>query len=461
MTRDINYHSSRRDYSQIYRRVSIKRKTQASGLFDSSWLDITEDVKKFGTVRLSADLERVNKFTISNLKMILANDEGKYSPETRINSLWYSYGSQQRSLVQIEAGFIEQTTTGGLVTSREVPGNDASWDESFWDEPLWDGLTNVVFKGIISGDILESDKNEVALNIRPLTQLFKDYPASLLDAYDTSMTAQKFMEMVRDHTDSTGNYIFRPFFDDTTSTWNIDATTRIYTNLNTSSAQDVIDASVWDVMQKLAEVENYAVFVTRDGQFNFKDKAGDSSIKFEFFGNGGNDNTYGQTLKRVVSYGQRVNSYYSRVQVKYNEADTSTSYTVKESPFEVNSFNTPWNFGHRTYSFENIWMSATSAEAVADALFSQLSNIKNEVEFTSSFVPHLDIFDHVNLTYNTNTPADPNSLWDQNNWGPDADELIWDDDDGAGIDINSKEFKLLSIDINFDSLECKFKAREA
>ena len=76
-----------------------------------------------------------------------------------------------------------------------------------------------------------------------------------------------------------------------------------------------------------------------------------------------------------------------------------------------------------------------------------------------------DIFDRVLITYDP-TQATQNGLWDVYNWADTAtgtsypDDMIWDSSPGDGLKLNSEEFRLISIDINLDTLECKFVGRE-
>ena len=98
-----------------------------------------------------------------------------------------------------------------------------------------------------------SDKNEVTFPVRPLLQIFRDFPARNLVGWTTTgFTATQFFNAVRDMTDGSSSFVFRPFFQDTTTFWSIASTSNTYANLNTSTADDVIDKSVWDIMEKIS-----------------------------------------------------------------------------------------------------------------------------------------------------------------------------------------------------------------
>ncbi len=435
--------------SKVYRRLYIKRRLAGTGLYESEWVDISEDVIKWGNVKKEIDSNKINQFRFNNLTLTMDNTLGRYNNYNDENSLWFNYADQQRTLVKIEAGFVYETKTNGIWSRTEFPAN------------------NVVFSGFISGDINIKGNNQISIPVAPLTECFRQFSARRLTGYNNSLTASDFITMLRDQQDSFGQYIFRPFFGDTTSYWNIVATTNEYANLNTSTAKDVIDSTVWDVVEKLAEAENYTPYVTNDGQFQFVPRSEATATVYHFYGAGGYSAQYGRTIKNINWFGRRYNKYYSRVQVKYREADTATSYEVEESEYRIASDSGPWILGERTLEINNFWIpTATVAEQIASDLFLEFSAIKREIEFTTSFVPQLDVFDRVLITYNPTQPSQ-NALWDVYNWADSTgatamdDELIWDSSPGDALKLLSEEFKLISIDISLDNLECKFVGRES
>lgn len=455
--------------AEVFRRAYIKRRDVSTGLFESDWYEISSDVKSWGKVTSQIDSVRLYKFTFGNLKMVMHNDEGRYNPEDDEASIWYGYLNQQRTLVKIEAGFMTRTQrTDGVWVTSEYP-SQALWDEAVFDAPdaQWDATTSsCVFKGIVSGDILLSDNNEVALNLKPLTSIFQDYPARNLNAWTTTgVTASRFVELLRDQTDGAGSYVFRPFFEDTTTYWDISATTAVYADLNTATAADVIDKTVWDILEKLAEAENYVPYISRDGVFKFVSRSSNTTtVAYEFHGAGAFDSFYGNTIKKINSYGRKLSKYYSRVQVKWAEADTSTSYEVVEAAFQVSGNNNPWVLGHRTLAIENLYIqSATTANTIAQTIFNDYSSLKREIDFVTTFVPHLDILDRFALYYEP-TQFSANSLWDQFNWAYDntdlASDLIFDKSKGDAINLSGQEFKFLSFEIDLDNLQNRFVARE-
>lgn len=454
--------------SNVVRRVFIKRRDQFTGLFESDWLEITSDVKKFGKVKKTIDATRPYKFTFANLQFEVANTNGRYNPHDSENSLWYGYLNQQRTLVKIECAFYTlDSTTKPYVIRDEYP-QTIRFDEALWDaeSSVFDSPGSIVFTGIISGDIGITDSNNVRFNVRPLTQLFEDYAASNVSGYTTTgITASQFIENLRDQQDANGSYVFRPFFGDTTTYWNISATSNVYTNLDTTTAEDVIDSSAWDIVEKLSEAENFVPFVSSDGTFNFVSRDSVvSAASYEFHGAGSFDTTYGNTIKKINSYGFKISKYYSKVSIRFKDENTSTSYVTAEGSFEVGSANNPWVLGERILKIDNTFFgTSTVAQAAATNLYNDISALKREISFESSLVLGLDIFDRFAMYYDP-TQVNANSLWDLNNWADDVlsseDDLIWDKTDGEQIRLNGQEFKFLSFEIDLDNLMNRYIARE-
>ena len=458
--------------SSVFRRASIKRRSLLTGAFESNWLEITNDVKSFGKITNQIDSARRYKFTFGTAKLVMENDDGKYNPHDDSASLWYGYLNQQRTLVKLDVGFIDATkNSNGMWIRSEYPSLlNAAWDSAVWDNDaaLWDdeGANSTVFVGVVSGDIPLSDKNEVVLNVRPLTSIFQDFPARNLTGWtSTGRTASQYATMLRDQTDGSGSFIFRPFFGDTTSNWDISTTVTNFTNLNTSTAEDIIDKTAWDVLEKLAEAENFVPYVNRAGVFKFVSRSSVDTIPaYQFHGAGSFNTEYGHTIKTVANYGFKVSKYYSRVQIKWAPADTSTSYEVYESTLTVSASNNPWILGAKTLAIENFYIpSAAVASSLASAIFADVSALKREIEFTTSLVPHLDLFDRFSIYYDPSSFLQAN-LWDQNDWAADAtttaSDLIWDAVSGDAIALDGTEFKFLTFEIDLDNMQNKFIARE-
>jgi len=95
--------------ARMFRRLMVKRRRKSDGLFEPVWRDISDKVKKWGTIKKSIDAIRPFKFQFSNLTMKFENIDGFFNPEDDHNSFWFGFASQQRTLFKIEAGFLGNT----------------------------------------------------------------------------------------------------------------------------------------------------------------------------------------------------------------------------------------------------------------------------------------------------------------------------------------------------------------
>ena len=263
---------------------------------------------KWGVVQASSDQYRIGKFKFGGIQMVMSNDEGRYNDEESENSLWYQYRGQQRTMVKIEAGFehFELGTDGIWTISKTglVETTAGVYDST---QGAYNTTYKPVFTGVISGDMMVNDSNRVTMPIKPLVEVLRQYPASKLNDYTSSgMTASQFVEMVRDHTDGAGQYVFRPFFGDTTSYWEISSTSIVYADLDTQSSDNIAGKSVWNVIEKLAEAEQHLAYTTADGRFKFVSvDAIVTTPVYQFHGLNSYDSDYGHTIKPFRSYGKR------------------------------------------------------------------------------------------------------------------------------------------------------------
>jgi len=225
----------------------------------------------------------------------------------------------------------------------------------------------------------------------------------------------------------------------------------------------VIDKTCWDIIAKLAEAEDYVPYISKDGIFNFVPRtANTTTVAFEFHGAGSFNNTYGHTIKSISSYGRKVTKYYNQVNVKFVDADTATSYYSKTATFTVSGTNNPWVLGMRKLDIENLYIPNTAtASTIATNIYNEYSALKNEITFTTTFVPHLSLLDRISLYYDP-SEVSANSLWDQNNWAENTTttDLVWDSSRGDSIKIQGSEFKFLSIETDLDNFQNTFIARE-
>lgn len=435
--------------SQVFRRFYVKRRQISDGQFESEWQDLTRYITVWGRFRWSIDTPRFGNLRLDNAALQGLNIDGTFNPNDNADSFWNGYGDIQRTLVKIEAGFTHQTlSAGGIWSNTEYPTNPVLWI------------------GIISGDIFFSSRSIVNLPLRSVTQVFRDYPATdVTFATAPGISSGAWFTLLRDHTDGSANFVFRPFVGDATSTdWTIATGGNLYANLNSSSAQDLHALDAWNVVEKLANAENSFAYVNRTGKFVWQRKTATAAVQYEFHGLGSNNRSFGHTIKSIRRYGKRLTAFYSRVAVKYTEEDTNTSFVNTALAFAVAGSNTAWNLGHRTYNIDNFWLPNSAAAAtIASQVFAEVSGQDEEIEFVTTFVPHLNLMDRISVTYDATDFVSGRSLWDVNDWaGADASttDLIWDAGRGDAIILQSANFKILSIDVDLDNLSTTFIGRQ-
>ncbi len=449
--------------SKVFRRLLIKRRSATTGLFESTWQDLSRYVKRWGKFSSSVDTPRYGDVRFDNASIQVINVDGTFNPNDNADSFWFGYADLQRSLIRIEAGFTHETlSSGGIWTNTEFP------------------TTTTIFQGILSGDIFVSSHAELSLPIRPVTQIFRDYLARDMRGYTTTgMTAGAWFTRLRDHTDGAGSLVFRPFIGDgTTTNWSIASGIIDYgigttatgndIGLNTSTSNDIYDLDCGGVSDRISQAENSIAFINREGNFLFQKKTATSSVQFEFYGLGAGPSatrSYGTTIKDISKYGKRHTAYYSRVAVQFNRDDTSTSFVNTQTTYLIDGSNTAWNLGNRTYSIQNFFLSnSTNAAVVASSTLTEVSSETEEIHFTTSLITHLNLFDRISVTYDATDFVTARSFWDLNDWAADdtstSHDLIWDSSRGDGIVLSAVEFKILSISIDLDNLETEFIAKK-
>jgi len=412
----------KRDKARIFRKCEIKRRNPSTG-YEATWLDVTSYVKKWGTVKYDMEDENVNTFKLSGINMVMRNDEGVFSPRTAGNSLFKEYRSAYKTKFRVRAGYYDDDES-------EMPAS------------------NTVFIGVMTDEIELNAKNEAVFKVKNLNSVFEDIPATKL-AVTGSQTASDIVTKMKNLTDGASNLIFQEYISSTA--WDIQTTTTIYTNLNTSTA---LNMSCWKLLLNLATSENFGVWVDNEGVFHFKQKTVNTSTsQFTFSGVGVSSPQYGHSIISIDSFKEAFSKVYTRVRVKYLEADTETSYYTKEEAWTVGDSTASYSYGQRTYTFENLWLDATGAATIGDALFNNLSSLKNEVRLTTKFITHLSPLDKVTVNYSSAETAPQDALWNHFFWNRDR----WQG--GNSIFSIISDFSLRGMEIDLDGLRTKFFLR--
>src|SRR3990172_1797800 len=273
--------------TDAFRRLSIKRRlyapTDMNTQYETNWYDISDYVISLGNVRWTVDDIKYSFVKPEGVSLVCDNNRGVFDPETNQASFWNGYLTRYKTLVRLEAGFIEPNTT------TEIPPANLTSNAS----------TSTQFIGVLNEPIVTSDENQVVLNVKSLASVLEDSPANSLIVASVGaigagkLTASDLMTRMRDATDGSSNFIFRPLI--TSTVWSLTATTNTLTAIDTSTVLD--NFSCWDLGVKLAEAQNFGLWITKIGGVNFNPKTDILSSGFEFSGRGYQDNTYGHTIK--------------------------------------------------------------------------------------------------------------------------------------------------------------------
>ena len=413
----------------IFRKFSVKRRLDdGTGNFETTWQDLSAEVIKWGNIKWQTDEKKYNFFTQRGMSIVVKNDEGLFNDEGHYTSFWRNYLTRYRTLVKVEAGFLD-------------PDDDSE-------------ISEILLYGYITEKIRTGDNNRVTLNIKSLYSILDEFPANKIITNSATsagqLTASDLIGKIRDMTDGSGGFPIQKFF--SVGAWNIEATANTLTSLNTTTMLD--DLTCWGLAKKLAEAENKIVYVDRTGTFQFISRT-EGALAFSFIGYPFQDATYGHTIKNLKNYQQDIDLLFNRVRVKHEKADTSTSYVTKEESWTVGGSSTSWIYGVRTLEVDNEWMATITAETVASTLLGDLNTIKIKCDFVTKLVPHLDLRDKVTIQYEPKElVGDDATRWDFFQW----DVGFWA---GENIyDFNSRNFKIMGISHNLDKMESNFTVRE-
>ncbi len=409
-----------------FRRAEIKRRLSTTGKFESTWTDISEFVKQWGSFESAVDDVRLNKFTHSGLTLVVRNDGGDFNIETDGNSLWNGYLTRYRTLVRIQAGYVDEsgtelpteTTQGIYLLSEEVP--------------------------------ISAESNEAVLNCRSLVSIFDEVRAVEVAGLGSTQSASDLITKIRDHTDGSSNFVFREFI--TSTSWTIQATTAQY-NLATTGA--LANFTCWELMSTLAEAEGNVVLVNRTGGVEFRTRDERSSTSaFDLYGLGFPE----MNVIRVTETKEALNRYFNFFRLKYLSSDTTASYVTAGTSTTVDPSSTAWKYGNRVYEFEavDIFPDATAATAVVNGLLTDSGNgpVK-EASLLCKFMPSVEVLDRVRGNYHSFS-MNGTTLWDFFDW----DTGFWDAEFGENLNWTDKAFKVISKVTDLDQMTTMLKVQE-
>lgn len=415
-----------RPVMSTFRRAEIKRRSASTGLFESSWTDISEFVKSWGSFESSVDDVRLNKFTQSGLTLVVRNDGGDFNIETDGNSLWNGYLTRYRTLVRIQAGYLNEdgdetpteTTQGIYILSEEVP--------------------------------ISAETNDAVLNCRSLVSIFDEVRAVEVAGLGTAQSASDIIARIRDHTDGSSRFVFREFI--TSTSWTIQTTTAQY---NLATTGSLANFTCWDLMTTLAESEGNVVLVNRTGGVEFRTRDERSSTSaFDLYGLGFPE----MNIIRVAETKEALNRYFNFFRLKYLTPDTSASFVTAGTTTTVDASSTAWKYGNRVYQFEavDLFPDTAAAQSVVDGLLSDAgSGPVKEATLMCKFLPSVEVLDRVSGNYHSFS-MNGTTLWDFFDW----DTGYWDAETGENINWTDKAFKVISKVTDLDQMTTALKVQE-
>jgi hypothetical protein len=418
-----------------FRKVEIKRRQSSDAQYESSWLDITDYVERYGSIQTAIDSTRINQFLHSGVNLTVRNDYGQFNPEWDGQSLFFGYLTRVRTQVRISAGYTDGS------------GNQ------FPDDPV-----QGIF--VLTGEInIASSNNQVNLNCKSLASIFQEVRADELDGITSSITSSRIVELIRDATDGSGNLLFRTFI--TSTSWDIQTTTAIINNLGTTTSLE--QYSVWELMVKLAEVERFVVHISNNGGLVFGNRQPNTvEPTFHLYGAGYRD----PNIIKITNYKEAVDKLYTHTIFKFLEDDTDSSYISAGTATTIDPTSNEWKYGRRTYEFENnLFTDTGTAQLVATSFVNEFSNLKSELSVDCEFLPHIELLDNISVSY-TEKPQDLNNAWDVKDWAADtttadgANFLSWSSETSAAIQFNQKNFKVISKQTNLDTFITSLIMRE-
>lgn len=141
---------------KVFRRFSVRRRLDdGSGDYETNWQDLSNHVIRWGSLESSIDDKKFNFVTQRGLTLTLDNTEGTFDQEQSSASFWKAAITRYRTLVKIEAGFVDPDD------GTDIPN------------------PSVLFYGILSQEnINQSDDFKVTFNVKSLISVLDEVDAN-------------------------------------------------------------------------------------------------------------------------------------------------------------------------------------------------------------------------------------------------------------------------------------------
>jgi hypothetical protein len=157
-------------------------------------------------------------------------------------------------------------------------------------------------------------------------------------------------------------------------------------------------------------------------------------------------------ILKKYSISKEISKVYNRVSVKYIDADTTTSYANVTETFTPNDGSSSDKYGIRKLEYENYYLTTSNAAYLAQKLYDDYHEPKNEIQLSTVLYPYLNILDVVRV----NLQSDPISLGDAFDSGFDS-GFGWTTKE---LNISDAEYQILKISHNIQKSESQFLLRE-
>ena len=415
----------KKNSTKTFRRIYLRNRTASD--YEVNWVQIpSKYIRDYGDIEYGIEDIKINFFNFSGYTFKVDNSDGYFSDVDDDRSFFYTAATIPRTMVKVEAGYEADDGT-------EYPTN------------------STLFVGLLGGDIDYNEDNLMDFQADPLYKVFEEFNANAIPNINGNYTASEIVTKIRDYQDGNAVSVFQKYI--SSGAWNITTTSTDY-NMSTNTTLE--DINCWKLMTKLAEAENMIVYIDRTGEFYFREKyPADTTAAFHFSGIGDTDKTYGHNLMKGISKKKRYSKVYNRIRIKNNKADTTTSWYTKAEDWDWADSTSSYLYGVQTYEIENDFIPTATAETIAENIYNQYVNPKEEVRINSKFVPHLNLNDVVTLTYRTKTIMG-GDLWGHFLWG----HGLFGTRLGYNINIENKSFKIIKLRHDIEKFYSQVDLRE-
>jgi len=413
----------KRSVTEVFRRASIKR-VNFDGTYESSWLDISPYIVSYGTIKRSfGDEVFLGDYQIDGIDLVIDNSIRKFSDEGDSDSLFSGFRTRYRTKFKVEAGYIDDD-------GSEVEG--------------------IVFYGILYSEPTTSDDGTVKYSVAPLLKVLENETAFGVDTTSTD-TETLIDRLVK--REKSGIRLFDKFFEGAGdgNKYKINPDSVATTTISSVNIKE--RDTVWDKISDYSLYDNFFPYVDNTGAFVWDTKDATDSLIYKFQGPGEViDTAYGVNIISVGEERGGINNIWTRAAIEYSDDAFATS----SASWQPGDGSVQDIYGERTFRRDLKELSETEAQGIADSIRTNYQNPKKEWDITTIFIPHLELKDKVQITYQgVNIIENAFTLGSS----------LLDGSDVLGrrsssIILDRQLARIIKIDINLDTLVTGFTLRE-